>query len=197
MLTFRKFTAIVVGSILIAVGINFFLVPHRVLDGGIIGISLIINYLFDAKIGLVIIGCSIPIFTLAWFHNRPIFYNSLTGMIVSSLFIDFLAPFQYHFLYYIELTSISSSIIGGFIAGTGFGIMLRYETSTGGIDLLAQFLTKYVSINVGIILFAMDALIIGVGVLLLSGDTLLLSVLTIIAGGVATSLCNFNKIGTH
>jgi uncharacterized membrane-anchored protein YitT (DUF2179 family) len=193
-LTLPKFIAIVAGSILIAVGINFFLVPHRVLDGGIIGVSLIINYLFDAKIGLVIIGCSIPIFILAWFHNRPIFYDSLSGMIISSLFIDFLAPFQYYFLYYVELTSISSSIIGGFIAGTGFGVMLRYETSTGGIDLLAQFLSKYVSINVGIILFVMDAVIIGVGVLLLSGDTLLLSVLTILAGGVATSLCNFRKI---
>lgn len=194
MLTLPKFTAILVGSILIAVGVNFFLVPHRVLDGGIIGISLIINYLFDAKIGLVIIGCSIPIFIVAWFHNRPIFYDSLSGMIVSSLLIDLLAPFQYYFQYYVELTSISSSIIGGFIAGTGFGVMLRYETSTGGIDLLAQFLSKYVSINVGIILFVMDALIIGVGVLLLSGDTLLLSVLTILAGGVATSLCNFRKI---
>ncbi|WP_375790226.1 YitT family protein [Paenibacillus agricola] len=194
MLTLPKFTAIVVGSILIAIGINFFLVPHRVLDGGVIGISLIINYLFDAKIGLVIIACSIPIFIVAWFHNRPIFYDSLAGMIISSLIIDFLAPFQYYFLYYVELTSISSAIIGGMIAGTGFGVMLRYETSTGGIDLLAQFLSKYISVNVGIILFVMDALIIGVGVLLLSGDTLMLSVLTIIAGGVATGLCNLKKV---
>jgi uncharacterized membrane-anchored protein YitT (DUF2179 family) len=193
-LTLSKLFAIVLGSLFIAVGINFFLVPHKILDGGVIGISLIINYLFDAKIGLVIILCSIPIFIAAWFHNRPSFYDSLLGMIVSSLFIDLLSPFQYYFLYYVELTSISSSIIGGFLVGTGLGFMLRYETSTGGTDLLAQFLSKYVSINVGIIIFVMDAIIIGVGVLLLSGgDTLFLSVLSIVAGGVATSLCTLKS----
>jgi uncharacterized membrane-anchored protein YitT (DUF2179 family) len=189
MLSTPKFIAIVIGSLFIAIGINFFLVPYQILDGGVIGISLIFNYLFGAKIGLVIITCSTPIFIVAWFSNRDIFYNSISGLLVSSLFIDLLAPYQYHFLYYVELTPISNSIIGGFMVGTGLGVMLRHETSTGGTDLLAQFFSKYIPINVGIIIFSIDAIIISVGGILLSGETFVLSVITILAGGVATSLC--------
>jgi uncharacterized membrane-anchored protein YitT (DUF2179 family) len=114
-------------------------------------------------------------------------------MIVSSFLIELLVPFQYYFQYYVEMNSISnsfsSSIIGGFLVGTGLGIMLRYETSTGGTDLLAHFFSKYISLNVGIIILLMDGFIIGIGGLLLSKETFIYSALTILSGGVATGLC--------
>lgn len=193
MLLWPKFIAILMGSIFISTGINFFLIPYKILDGGIFGISLIINYLFGVKIGLVIMFCSIPVFIIAWFRNRAIFYNSLFGMIVSSFLIELLVPFQYQFQYYVEMNAISnsfsSSIIGGFLVGTGLGIMLRYETSTGGTDLLAHFFSKYVALNVGVIILLMDGLIIGIGGLLLSKETFIHSAITIVSGGVATGLC--------
>ncbi|WP_068775499.1 YitT family protein [Paenibacillus sp. FJAT-26967] len=197
MISARKFSAILTGSLFLAAGINFFLVPFTVLDGGIIGISLIFNYLTGLKIGIGIMLCSVPVFIVAWFSSRAIFYNSIIGLIVSSFFIDFLEPYQYYFLYYIELSSFSSAILGGFMVGTGLGIMLRYETSTGGTDLLAQFISKYVPLNVGFIIFLMDGLIIGIGGLLLSGEIFLHSLLTIIAGGVATGLCTMGRISIH
>ncbi|SDN93993.1 Uncharacterised 5xTM membrane BCR, YitT family COG1284 [Paenibacillus sp. yr247] len=186
----NKIIAILLGNLFIAIGINFFLMPFKVLDGGVIGIALIINYLSGVKVGLIMILSSIPIFTLAWFYYRDIFYNSVYGLITSSLFIDILEPFQDRFLHYIELTPFSSSVIGGFIVGTGIGIMLRYETSTGGTDLLAQFLSKLVIINVGVFIFVIDGIIICIGGLLLSAETFVLSILTITAGGVATGLCS-------
>ncbi|MCY9664449.1 YitT family protein [Paenibacillus alginolyticus] len=189
MLSLQKIIAILSGSLLIAIGIHFFLKPFMVLDGGVIGIALIINYIFRIKVGLVIFLCSIPTLLLAWFYCRDIFYNSIYGLIISSLVIDLLEPIQYHFLYFVELTSFSSSVIGGFIIGTGIGIMLRYETSTGGTDLLAQLLSKFSNINVGVFVFVIDGVIICLGGLLLSADTFFLSIFTITAGGVATSLC--------
>jgi len=59
-----RYLIILLGSLLVAAGTNFFLVPYKILDGGIIGIALIINYLFDAKIGVAVILCSFPIFRL-------------------------------------------------------------------------------------------------------------------------------------
>ncbi|MED4602085.1 YitT family protein [Paenibacillus validus] len=188
-LSAQKISALLFGSVLISIGINFFLMPFMVLDGGLIGIALIINYLSGAKVGVVMFMCSIPIFVLAWFYYREIFYTSLYGLLVSSIFIDLLAPLHYHFLYYIKLTSFSSSVIGGFIVGTGIGIMLRNGISTGGTDLLAQYFSKLVSLNVGVLIFIVDGLIICLGGLLLSAETFLLSILTITAGGVATSFC--------
>ncbi|MEX2461174.1 MAG: YitT family protein [Paenibacillaceae bacterium] len=186
-----KFFAIVIGSLFIAVGINFFLVPFQVLDGGMIGISLILNYIWDTKIGLMMIIFSLPVFIISFIYHREYFYESITGMLVSALIIDLLAPFQYYFLYYIELTSFTSSVVGGALVGTGIGFMLRHKTSTGGTDLIAQFLAKWVPLNVGLLIFMIDGIIIGVGGLLFSLETFYNSLLTISAGGITTSLLTF------
>ncbi|OKP95488.1 hypothetical protein A3849_25675 [Paenibacillus sp. P46E] len=184
-----KYAIILLSSLLIAAGTNFFLVPYKILDGGIIGIALIINYISGAKIGLAIVFCSLPVFLLAWIKERDIFYSSVLGLMVSSFLIELLGPLQYYFLYYVELGSISSAIIGGFLMGSGLGLMLRFNASTGGTDLLAKFMKRYIPLNVGVIIFLTDMLIIGAGGLLISKETFFHSILTILSGGVATGLC--------
>jgi uncharacterized membrane-anchored protein YitT (DUF2179 family) len=187
----KKTCVILLGSILLSIGINFFLVPFELLDGGIIGIGLIIKYLTGIKPGLAIVFLSLPIFVLAWFYNKNYFYNSLHGMLFSSLIIDLLAPSQ-AFLPEIQIPPIFSSILGGIFVGLGIGIMLRHETSTGGTDLLAQFLSKTFKINVGIMIFIIDAFVICLGGLLISKETFVLSSLTITVVGLFTSLCTWN-----
>ncbi|MNY74385.1 hypothetical protein D3C86_2134050 [compost metagenome] len=71
--------------------------------------------------------------------------------------------------------------------------MLRFKASTGGTDLLAKFLKRYVPLNVGVIIFLTDILIIGAGGLLISKETFFHSVLTIFSGGVATGLCTMEN----
>lgn len=193
MRSYPKYVIILLASLLIAAGTNFFLVPFKILDGGIIGIALIINYISGVKIGLAIVVCSLPIFLLAWLKEREIFYNSILGLLASSLLIELFGPLQYHFLYYIELGSISSAIIGGFLMGTGLGLMLRFKASTGGTDLLAKFIKRYIPLNMGILIFLSDAVIIGVGGLLISKETFFHSILTIVSGGVATGLCTLDN----
>lgn len=68
-----KGIAIVLGSFILSVRINFFLVPFELLDGGIIGLGLIIKYVLGIKAGLTIIVLSIPIFAMAWFCYEIIF----------------------------------------------------------------------------------------------------------------------------
>lgn len=184
-----RIAAIIAGSLLIAIGIHFFLMPFKLLDGGMIGVALILNYLFGAKVGLTIIVCSIPIFALAWFRARALFYLSLHGMLVSSFVIDLMEPYHYYFMYYIELGPLSSALIGGLLIGTGFGVMLRNGSSTGGMDLLAQMIADTVPVNVGALIFIIDGVIVCLGGLLLSAETFVLSIVSIAAGGVATALC--------
>ncbi|WP_277585146.1 YitT family protein [Psychrobacillus antarcticus] len=180
----KKGMVIVVGSIFIALGINLFLIPYKVLDGGIIGIALIINYLWALKPGLMIILFSIPIFIIAWFNYREYFYNSLHGMIISSFLIDLLQPM----VGFIHIVAIYSSILGGVFIGFGIGLMLRFKTSTGGTDLVAQLLSVKTGVNVGILIFIIDSIVVLLGGFLLSTGTLVLSIITIFFVGVTTSL---------
>lgn len=190
---YHKSAAVLAGSLLIAAGTHLFLVPNKILDGGIIGIALIVNYLFGTNIGFVMVLCSIPLFALAWFYERNFFYSSLYGLLISSLVMDLSAPLHQRIVGYIGLTPISCSILGGFVVGTGIGIMLKVETSTGGTDLLGQFIAKAIVVNVGIIIFLLDGLIICLGGLLISEETFFLSMITIAAGGAATTLCTMRK----
>lgn len=184
----KKGLAIFIGSLILSIGINYFLVPFKVLDGGVIGLGLIAKYLFGVPAGLVIICISIPIFTIAWLRYRSYFYNSLHGLLVSSFFIDL-----FHLKHPVPLLdSVWSSVAGGILVGLGIGIMLRAKTSTGGTDLLAQFIADISGINVGILIFIIDALVISLGGYLFSGHTFMLSIITICFVGLTTSVCTWN-----
>ncbi|ATP42373.1 hypothetical protein CSE16_05480 [Solibacillus sp. R5-41] len=179
----KKGFALIIGSIFLSLGINLFLVPHKILDGGTVGIGLIINYIWGLNTGLTIIILSIPIFIFAWFKYRNYFYNSLHGMIISSFFIDLLTPVNN----LVEIEAIYSSILGGIFVGIGIGLMLKNKTSTGGTDFIAQFLCDKTGINAGIFILLMDSIVIIWGGILLSSETFYLSIITLLFVGITTS----------
>ncbi|MGP4076031.1 YitT family protein [Halobacillus sp. K22] len=187
----KKGLMILLGSLFISLGINFFLMPDHVLDGGMIGVGLIANYVWGLKVGFTIILCSIPIFTFAWFRYRAYFYNSLHGLLISSFFIDILHGLR---AYHLPLDPALSSIVGGAFVGGGIGLMLRHKTSTGGTDLLAQMIADISRMNVGFVIFFIDLMIIGISGYVFSMETLLLSTITILSVGLVTMLCTSSRL---
>lgn len=181
--------AILLGSFLIGVGVNGFLIPHQLLDGGIIGIGLILHYYYELPTGLSMIALSVPLYAFAWFYEKKYFYYSLHGLLVSSLLIDVLSNMRELF----ELSILSSAILGGCLVGFGIGLMLRYETSTGGTDLLAQLMTKLMPINVGILIFTIDALVILSGLKIIGLEKFLYSFITITFVGTITTITVIRK----
>ena len=71
---------IFIGSLFTAIGVNVFLVPFELLDGGALGISLIFHYEKDIKAGWTLLLVNIPIFILAWLFYRSFFYNGIHGI---------------------------------------------------------------------------------------------------------------------
>ena len=194
MLFLKKTITILLGSLLIAIGINVFLVPHKLLEGGALGISLTLHYLFDVKVGLTFLLISIPIFIIAWFFYRSFFYNGIHGMLFSSMIIDMLYPL--HVIgKNIEVSPIISAALGGILIGAGVGIMFLMDISDGGLDLLGQMLARKLSFNAGVIIFCFDIVIVTIGTMLIASSDLLLSYVTIIFVGITTSLIVARKSG--
>jgi uncharacterized membrane-anchored protein YitT (DUF2179 family) len=188
----EKLLAVLAGSTLLGLGIDGFLVPYHLLDGGIIGLGLIVHYFYGWPTGMSIIFLSIPLYALAWFFERRYFYYSLHGLIVSSFCIDLFSFMNGK----IQLGILPSTIIGGLIVGIGVGLMLRYETSTGGTDLLAQLITKITSINVGIVIFIIDAIVVIGGVKVIGWENFLYSFLTIFCVGLMTAVTSSVEANT-
>jgi uncharacterized membrane-anchored protein YitT (DUF2179 family) len=180
---FSRIAAMIVGSFLLGVGVNGFLVPHYLLDGGFIGIALLIQYYFQFPAGLCSALLSVPLIIYAWKKDRKQFHGSFYGMILTAVFIDVLAPYQ--FILPIGL----SAILGGAICGIAVGLMLRYETSTAGTDLLAYFISKITPINIGILFVIIDGLIVLSGYQVLGLESVLFSTITILVAGSLASIC--------
>lgn len=179
--------ALFVGSVFIAIGLNLFLIPQGLMEGGALGISLIVHYVTGTKVGLTFLLISIPIFLLTWVVYRPFFYNGIHGMLISALVIDLFAPLE-AIARTFQFGPIASSAIGGILIGIGTGLMLRRGISIGGTDLLAQLAAKSLKTNSGHIILLFDVLIVTAGSLYLPRVSLLLSLITVCSVGFTISV---------
>jgi uncharacterized membrane-anchored protein YitT (DUF2179 family) len=189
----HKSISIIVGSLLMATGVNVFLINHELLDGGTFGMGLILHYLTGLQVGLMVITLSIPVLILAWFYNRSFLYNSIHGMLFSSFIVDL----TYHPLRALGLilnqNPMTSAILGGLFVGAGIGLMLRFDTSIGGTDLLGQIIANYARINPGMVIFLIDMLIVFSGNFIITDSSFLLSGITVVCVGTMTSLISIKR----
>ncbi|TMN21292.1 YitT family protein [Lentibacillus cibarius] len=180
----KKIAFILFGSVLVGIGINYFVIPNHLVDGGVIGLGLIAKYMLELKPGLTIIILSLPLYLFAWSHFRSYFYNGIHGLLTSAFFIDLFHP-----LMALETPPIFiSSISGGLLLGTGIGLMLLAEASAGGSDLLALMLAKVTPLNVGVIILIIDSIVIVLGWFIIQETTFMYSALMVGMIGLTTSV---------
>jgi len=152
---------IVLGAIMGGIAFNAFLIPHKLLSGGVSGIALILNYLFDISPGVLIFVFNIPIFIAGYkFMDREFILLSLIGMTAFSVAVD-----SFSFLrniIYIDDTLLSC-LYGGVLSGIGSGIVFRNRASQGGIDIIGVILKKYYSINIGSTSLIINIIIVAIG----------------------------------
>ena len=154
-----KYFFIILGSLIYAVGFQFFMFPNSIVTGGIMGISMIINHFSRLPVGVLTIIMNVPLFIVAWKHfGLDFIIASFAGMVLSSAAVDVLA------LTDIVLTHdmMLASIVGGAVKGAGLGIVYYVGATTGGVDIVAKMLRKrFAHINFGTIVLIIDAFIIG------------------------------------
>ena len=183
----KKGFIIFIGCLLIAIGINGFLLPYGLLDGGALGISLIFHSVMHVRVGLTFLFISIPIFLFAWIYFRDFFYNGLHGLLMSSLIIDVVSSMNF-FGQGLVSHPLTSAMFGGIVIGIGVGIMLRFDISIGGTDLLAQMLANKLKINSGVAIFFFDLIIVTIGSLIVLSAHLVLSFTTVFSEGLTISI---------
>ena len=156
----RNYLIIAIGSVIYAVGFQFFLYPNNITSGGVVGTSMIINQLTGLPVGVMTILLNIPLFIIAWRHfGLEFMIGSLVGMGLSSVLVDVFAGFD------LILTDdpMLAAVIGGVVKGTSLGMIYYVGGTTGGLDIVVKILRrKLASINFGTIMLALDTIIIAV-----------------------------------
>lgn len=152
-----NFILTIIGTAIMAISIDLFLLPNQLSTGGFSGIGTIAYYLFNIPIGTTVLILNIPLFILAFIRNgRKFLIDTLIGTISLSLFLDLFSGIKGA-----TNTSFLACIYGGILSGIGNALVLNANASTGGSDLLAQIIKSYKpNVKTGNIIVILDTIII-------------------------------------
>lgn len=139
-----KTSAVVFGALLVAVGLEMFLVPNGFLDGGIVGISIIMTSYFDVPLGVFIGILNIPFLFVAFRHSgwKTAFRTAL-GIAVLSI-----ATIVLHHTEPLTKEFTLALGYGGLLLGVGVGLALRYGGALDGTEILSVSLSNKINLGV-------------------------------------------------
>ena len=142
----RKMFFLTLGPFIAAFALEVFLVPNNIIDGGIVGVSIILSYLTKINLGLLIFVINIPFFLLAFTKIGKKFVIQTfyaVGMLALALNL-----FQTHHLPTTH-DLLLSTVFGGIVLGTGVGLVLKNEGSLDGTEIMSLVLSKKFGFSVG------------------------------------------------
>ena len=165
------------GAFIAAFAIECFLVPHSIIDGGIIGISMMSAYKTKLPLGLFIVVLNFPFICLAWQKMGKAFVFS-TFFAVTMLAIGVtMIPVWAHGKHVSD--PFLACIFGGVILGLGVGLILRNNGSTDGTEIVAIRFAKKLGFSVGeIIMFFNLFIFMAAGIIYDSWQSAMYSILT-------------------
>lgn len=152
---------VLLGSFLNSIAINLFIIPHKLLSGGVAGIAIIVQYLANIPSGYLILALNIPIFIYGMREvDRDFIIFSIIGTFSLSAFLVLTAGIR---KYLIVDDILLSSIFAGVIGGFGAGIVFRNRASMGGVDIIAVAIKRRSGINISTISLGINVVIVFIG----------------------------------
>ena len=180
----KQYGIIIIGAFLFCLGVNLFISPLGLYNGGVVGISqiirtIIVDYFPSVKnfeiAGIINFIINIPLLLIAYKSiSKKFFIRTVVSVISQTIFFTVIT---------IPSTAIiddplAACLIGGIITGAGIGITLKAGGSGGGIDILGVYFTKkYKNFSVGKLGIIINAIIYGICAILFELPTAIYSVI--------------------
>ena len=180
----KKFTMATIGEILFCIGLNLFIVPMGLYNGGILGISQLIrtllisvfhiNLSFDIA-GLINFILNIPLFIIAYKKvSKTFFIRTVYCVIISTIFLSVIPVPSTPIIEEI----LTSTLVGGMIAGFGCGLVLTSSASGGGNEIIGVVLSlKNKNLSVGKIGFIINCIVYVISGILFGVDIMIYSII--------------------
>lgn len=158
-----NYSLVTLGSIILAIGLVVFIVPFKIVPGGVYGTAIMLNKLTGLPIGMLALGLNVPL--LVWgirvlgaSFGAKTFYS----MVLTSVLIDFLKEVVQ--LGPVTDNPLVGAIFGGVFVGLAVSLVIKGDATTGGTDIIAQIVSKYTKIAVGKLFMVVDGLVVFSGI---------------------------------
>lgn len=176
----KRFIIVIIGSLLSAISLNFFLIEANVYASGFAGAaqllsSIFIDFIgFEIGTGILLLILNIPVLIIGWFNlGKGFAIYSIISVIFSTIFLELLPVLSF------SDDFILNSVFGGVIGGFGVGLTLKHGASTGGMDIVALLLSKIKDRPLGNYFLLLNGVIIVVAGLLYEPENALYTMLAL------------------
>lgn len=162
-----------IGAVIAALSIEIFLAPNNIIDGGIVGISIMTSYLTKIELGIFTFVLNMPFLLLAWkkLGKRFVVSTLYSVTVMSSVLMAFeLKP--------ITTEPLLATVFGGSILGLGVGMVLRAGGSMDGTEILSITVSKKLGFSVGQIIMSINVFIFIAAGFVFNPEKAMLSILT-------------------
>lgn len=160
----KRLVLVLMGSLTYAIGVNMFLIPHKLLSGGVAGIAIMLQYITGLQSGYFVLLINIPIFLIA-IKSVDLDFGvfSFIGMISMSTFLLLTKNITQ---FYLMDDVLLSCICGGVLSGAGMGVIFKNRASQGGTDIFSVLAKRKFGIKLSTIDFIINCIIVTIGVVI-------------------------------
>ncbi|MCM3783988.1 YitT family protein [Neobacillus mesonae] len=177
---------IMLGTAIFSFGLLYFIIPNQLMEGGVTGITVLLNYAFGISPSISTLIINIPLFILGWkvLGGRQILYTGI-GIALLTLFLGlferlinagYIVPFK------TEHDFLLPALYAGVTIGTGLGIVFRAGGTTGGSDIIARILSRKSGLSIGKVMLGIDIIIIGSSIFFIPLDKILYTLVSVFIG---------------
>ena len=146
-----------VGAMIYSAGLNLFLVPNQIIDGGVVGVGLIATELTGIPFSVWVVLLNIPFFILGY---RKVGASLAAYAMAAVLILSFWSPI-FEEMPPFTTDPFLATIFGGVIIGIGVGIVIRSGGSLDGTEIMAIWLDRRSAFSVGEIVMFCNIFILG------------------------------------
>ncbi|GAB6990278.1 YitT family protein [Paenibacillus pini] len=195
---FKTVFPIILGAAIYAFGLLYFIIPNQLMEGGVTGVTVLLNYAFSIPPALSTLLLNIPLFLIGWkiLGGKQMVY---TGVGIASLtfflwLIEKMISYQWITPFQTERDFILASLYAGVTLGAGLGIVFRFGGTTGGSDIVARIFNRKFGFSMGQVILAIDIIIIVASLFFIPREKILY---TLVAVFISSKVIDFIQEGAY
>ncbi len=168
-----SFILITLGAVMAAAALEIFLIPNSIIDGGLNGVSIILNKVFGGSLSLFIIVLNIPFLLIGWKQlGKKFLIKAIYAMLTFSVLLEVFSTTP-------EVTDdiLLALVYGGLLLGVGVGLVIKEGGCLDGTEAVAITISKKTNLSVGQIVFIFNIFIYGSAIFVFGIDRALYSLL--------------------
>ena len=174
---------VVVGTFILAIAVETFIIPYRILSGGVAGIAVALQPLLHVSATLIANSVLIILLIIGGFIlGKEFLKNTVLSCIAYPIFTSILSG-----RVNVVVDPILASFYGGLIAGAGIGIVLKTGASTGGMDIPPLIINKLTGSKLSTLVLITDFLTVLLGLFVYDLSAVLLGLVSVFMTSVAIS----------